>query len=75
MFIWMIIWILVHAGVAAYLFRATLGTFDGCLGRIPDAGVRPGRPPGRSSLSQAELLALVPSASEIGEEEFESEDE
>jgi ABC-type transport system involved in multi-copper enzyme maturation permease subunit len=75
MFIWMIIWILVHAGVAAYLFRATLGTFDGCLGRIPDAGARPGRPPGRSSLTRAELLALVPSTSGTLEEDFEDGDE
>jgi ABC-type transport system involved in multi-copper enzyme maturation permease subunit len=75
MFIWMNIWILVYAGVAAYLFRATLGTFDRCLGRIPDAGIRPGRPLGRSSLTQAELLALVPSASGTFEEDLEDGDE
>jgi ABC-type transport system involved in multi-copper enzyme maturation permease subunit len=73
--VWMVVWIVIDFGIAALLFLATRATFDRCLGRIPDEGTRPGRPPGRSSLTQAELLALVPSASETGEEEFESEDE
>jgi hypothetical protein len=73
--VWMAVWIVVDIVIAALLFLATLATFDRCLGRIPDEGARPGRPPGRSSLSQAELLALVPSASETGEEDFEAEDE
>jgi ABC-type transport system involved in multi-copper enzyme maturation permease subunit len=75
MLVWTITWIVVHAGVAGFLYLATLATFDHCLGRIPDDGARPpALRPGRSSLTQAELLALVPSASGIGED-LEDEDE
>jgi ABC-type transport system involved in multi-copper enzyme maturation permease subunit len=63
--VWAFGWIVVLAVVAATLFGATLATFDGCLERIPDDGLRlPPRPRGRSSLSTDELLALVPSADE-----------
>jgi ABC-type transport system involved in multi-copper enzyme maturation permease subunit len=66
---WALIWILAYIGAAALLYRATLATFDGCLGRIPDDGARPPtHRAGRSSLSSAELLALVPSSSEVGEQ-------
>jgi ABC-type transport system involved in multi-copper enzyme maturation permease subunit len=59
--LWAILWIVAYVGAAALLFWATLATFDGCLGRIPDDGARPpSRVPGRSSLSSAQLLALVP---------------
>ncbi len=76
MFFWTTIWILVHAGVSSLLYRATLATFDRCLGRIPEDGVRPpGRRSGRSAMSQAELLALVPSASDVDIEYLEDEDE
>jgi ABC-type transport system involved in multi-copper enzyme maturation permease subunit len=60
-----VIWFLVYSVVAASLFRATLATFDRCLGRIPDDVARPpSSRPRRSSLTPAELLALVPSGSE-----------
>jgi ABC-type transport system involved in multi-copper enzyme maturation permease subunit len=69
MLLWTVTWILVHAGAAAFLYLATLATFDRCLGRVPDDGARPpARRPVRSSLTQAEILALVPSASGIGED-------
>ena len=62
-------WIAVLCGVSAALFSATLASFDDCMGRIPDSGMRPpARPRARSALSADELLALVPSHSE-GEEE------
>jgi hypothetical protein len=60
-FFWTFGWIVVLAIVAATLFQATLAIFDGCLGRIPDAGLRPPSRP-RSSLSEAELLELIPSS-------------
>jgi ABC-type transport system involved in multi-copper enzyme maturation permease subunit len=53
------VWIVVLAIVAAALFNVTHATFDGCLGRIPDGGLRPPRRPARSSMSEAELLAMV----------------
>jgi ABC-type transport system involved in multi-copper enzyme maturation permease subunit len=68
-FFWAFAWIVAFAGVAAALFYATLATFDHCLGRIPATGLRPpARPRGQSSLSDAELLALVPSSVEDEEE-------
>jgi ABC-type transport system involved in multi-copper enzyme maturation permease subunit len=60
-----ILWIAAYIGATVFLNRMTLSTFDRCLGRIPDDGLRPpSRPRGRSSLSAAELLALVPSSAE-----------
>jgi hypothetical protein len=60
---WTFGWISALTLVAAALFAAARVTFDGCLGRIPDEGMR--RPPtprrGRSSMTAAELLAMVPS--------------
>ena len=53
-------WVVIHSGLAAVLFWATLATFDRCLGRTSDDGSRP--PPrrlGRSSRAPAKLLALV----------------
>jgi ABC-type transport system involved in multi-copper enzyme maturation permease subunit len=64
-----VLWIAAYIGIAVFLNWITLSTFDGCLGRIPDAGLRPpALPRWRSSLSEAELLALVPSSSEHEEE-------
>jgi ABC-type transport system involved in multi-copper enzyme maturation permease subunit len=64
-----VLWIAAYIGIALFLNWITLSTFDGCLGRIPDVGLRPPpRPRRRSSLSEAELLALVPSSSEDEEE-------
>jgi ABC-type transport system involved in multi-copper enzyme maturation permease subunit len=65
-FVWTFSWIAALTSVAAVLFAATLATFDGCLGRIPDEGMRRPSPPrrGRSSLSAAELLAMMPSSDE-----------
>jgi ABC-type Na+ efflux pump permease subunit len=74
--LWALIWIVAYVLAAAFLHRATLATFDGCLGRIPDDGVRPpSRRSGRSSLSKTELLALVPSSSEGFPEDPDAEDE
>jgi ABC-type transport system involved in multi-copper enzyme maturation permease subunit len=74
--VWALLWIVVYVGAAALLFLATLATFDGCLGRIPDDGPSPvSRRPGKSSLSTAELLALVPSLSEDFGEDREDDDE
>ncbi len=53
-------WVVIHSGLAAVLFWATLATFDRCLGRTSDDGSRP--PPrrlGRSSRAPARPLALV----------------
>jgi ABC-type transport system involved in multi-copper enzyme maturation permease subunit len=62
-FAWTAGWIAVMAIAASALFGTAVGTFDACLDRAPDAGIRPPRPPGRrSSLSADELLALVPGA-------------
>jgi ABC-type transport system involved in multi-copper enzyme maturation permease subunit len=73
---WGFFWVAAYIGAAVLLFRATLATFDDCLGRIPDNGARPpSRPPGCSSLSSAELLALVPSLSEEFDEDPEGGDE
>jgi hypothetical protein len=63
-FLWVFGWIVVLAIVAAALFGATSATFDDRLGRIPDDGPRPARRTERSSLSEAELLALVASSTE-----------
>ncbi len=72
---WGLFWVAAYIGAAVLLFRATLATFDDCLGRIPDDGARPPSPLlGRSSLSSAELLALVPSSSEDFEEDPEAGD-
>ena len=59
-FLWGVVWLVLHSVAAALLFRATLATFDRCLGRIPEVGRRPvsGRP-GRSSRAPAKPLALV----------------
>jgi ABC-type transport system involved in multi-copper enzyme maturation permease subunit len=74
--LWALIWIVAYIGAAMLLFGATVATSDGRLGRIPDDGVRPpSRRPGHSSLSTAELLALVPSSSEGFPEDPEAEDE
>jgi ABC-type transport system involved in multi-copper enzyme maturation permease subunit len=74
--VWTLLWIVVHAGLAGLLYLATVATFDRCLGRIPEDGARPTvGPPGRSSMTEAELLALVPSVSGIGVEDLEDEDE
>ncbi len=68
------LWIPAFIGVAAVLFWVALISFDGCLGRIPDDGMRsPSRRPGRSSRSASELLALVPSSSEPYEADLEVE--
>jgi hypothetical protein len=74
--LWGFIWVAAYIGAAVFLYRVTLATFDGCLGRIPDDGARPrSRLLGKSSLSTAELLALVPSSSEEFEEDPDGEDE
>jgi ABC-type transport system involved in multi-copper enzyme maturation permease subunit len=62
--LWVFGWIVVLAIVAATLFSAAAGTFDGCLGRIPGSGVPRPRPRGLSSLSPGELLAMVSSSAE-----------
>ena len=67
-FAWTVLWILLLAGIAWTLFQAALTTFDDCLGRIPDAGLPRPLPPGRSSLSADELLAMVPEPVEGGED-------
>ncbi len=36
-----LLWILIHGGIAALLFAATLATFDRCLGRISETLARP----------------------------------
>jgi ABC-type transport system involved in multi-copper enzyme maturation permease subunit len=64
-FLWVFGWIVVLAIAAAALFSAASATFDGCLGRIPDVGLRPSRHPRlQSSPATAELLAMVSSSSE-----------
>ena len=35
------LWTLIHGGIAAFLFVATLSTFDRCLGRVPETGGHP----------------------------------
>ncbi len=35
------VWILIHSGIAALLFAATLATFDRCLGRTSDTSKSP----------------------------------
>jgi len=42
-YIWVgvVLWILIHGGVAAILFAATLATFDRCLGRVPETARAP----------------------------------
>jgi ABC-type transport system involved in multi-copper enzyme maturation permease subunit len=65
---WAIFWIVAYVGAAALLYAAALRTFDACLGRMPDDGPQPwGLPRRRSSLSDDELVELVPSA--FGDEE------
>ncbi len=67
--LWALIWIVAYVGAAMLLFGATVATFDGCLGRIPDAGMRPtARRPGRSSRSASGRLALVPSSAPYEED-------
>jgi len=74
--LWALLWTIVYAGASRLQFLATLASFDGCLGRIPDDGARPeSRPPGRSTLSNDELLALVPSSSGAFDEDREGGDE
>jgi hypothetical protein len=63
--VWTSGWIVALAIAAAALFGMAVGTFDACLGRTPDAGIRPPKLPGwQSSLSPDELLALVPTSAE-----------
>jgi ABC-type transport system involved in multi-copper enzyme maturation permease subunit len=74
--LWALFWIAAYVVAARLLFQATLATFDGCLGRIPDDGVRPpSRRQGKSTLSTDELLALVPSSSGEFHEDPEGGDE
>ena len=35
------LWTLIHGGIAAFLFAATLSTFDRCLGRVPETDGHP----------------------------------
>ena len=51
-------WTAAYAAAAGTLFGLTLLTFDGCLGRIPDA---PGRPKRRRTLP-SESVAIQPRA-------------
>jgi len=41
------LWIVIHGGIAALLFAATLATFDSCLGRISETSGRPMPRPGK----------------------------
>lgn len=70
-----VVWIAIDLAVAAGLYYATLQTFDRCLGRIPDDGISPARPPSYSSLSTDELLALVPSRSSSLDQDPDPDDE
>ena len=57
-----IVWTGIYVAASMLLNAITRATFDDRLGRIPDDGLRPpSRPRGRSSLSAAELVALVSS--------------
>ena len=63
-------WMIVLAGLAASLFAATVATFDLCLGRISDDARRPpSSRPRRASPTSAELLALVPTSSEVPDQD------
>ncbi len=74
--LWAGFWIAAYLAAAGLVFLATLATFDGCLGRIPDDGARPPlRRPGKSTLSNDELLALVPSSSGAFDEDPEGDGE
>ncbi len=65
--LWTSLWIVAFVGAAAFLYWATLATFDDCLGRIPDGGGRrSSRRPAPSSRSTAKRLALARSSSEGG---------
>jgi hypothetical protein len=67
-------WIVVISSLAGLLFGATVATFDRCLGRISDDATRPpSSRPGRTSLTTAELLALVPSVPGEYEEDIDME--
>jgi len=48
------LWILIHSGIAALLFAATLATFDRCLGRISDTAGRPIPSPRKQPVAQLE---------------------
>ena len=64
LYLGMFAWIAAHVAVAGFLYLATLATFDHCLGRVPEDGPRPPlRRRSRSSLTHAELLAMVPTVS------------
>jgi ABC-type transport system involved in multi-copper enzyme maturation permease subunit len=66
-----IFFIMAYIGATRFLNWVTYSTFDRRLGRIGDDGRPPSaRRTGRSSLSTAELLAKVPSASRVHGEDL-----
>ena len=63
-------WMIVLGGLAASLFAATVATFDQSMGRIPDDATRPpSSRPRQASPTSAELLALVPTSSEVPDQD------
>jgi hypothetical protein len=48
------LWILIHSGIAALLFGATLLAFDRCLGRVPETPRRPAAKPRQKPVAMLE---------------------
>jgi hypothetical protein len=46
------LWILIHGGIAALLFAATLATFDRCLGRVSKTARQPIPSSGKKSVAK-----------------------
>ncbi len=53
-----ILWIVIHGGLAAILFAATLATFDRCLGRISETAERPMPRFRKKPVAQLDILYL-----------------
>ena len=50
-----VLWTLIHGGIAAFLFAATLSTFDDCLGRVSETAGRSLPGTGKKTWTKREL--------------------